>query len=78
MADQIFDGRVLIAFLEQKQEIERLKKQRDDLLAALEDAVQEICDWASYADEYYQKKWNLDGKLANLNAAIASVKGGAE
>jgi len=52
-----------------------LKSARDSLVEALGLLDQ----WASYADEYYKKKWNFEGDKAKLaeaiNAASAALNG---
>jgi hypothetical protein len=49
---------------EKDKEIERLR-------AALLDAVQDIGDWASYADPYYHQKWGLEATLEKYRRIAA-------
>ena len=48
-------------------EIERLR-------AALLEATMDIEDWASYADEYFRKKWRLDATLEKHRRIAAGEK----
>lgn len=47
---------------EKENEIEKLK----DLLR---DASNQIAEWGSYADKYYQEKWDLEGTLKKFRKA---------
>lgn len=63
------------AVLELIAEIERVSKQRDELLEALKDAREMVSDWAGYASPYFQEKHDIDGDLEKLDAAIARMEG---
>jgi hypothetical protein len=54
---------------EAKAEIERLR-------AALRAARVAVEDWASYASDFYREKWDLQGDLAHIDAALAQEKKG--
>ena len=54
-------------------EISRLRVQRDELLAALVDALTMVEDWSSYASDYFTEKYDLAGDIAKLNASITSA-----
>lgn len=41
-----------------------------DLEFALRDAIQLIGEWGSYADAYFQEKWDLKGDIASLTAIL--------
>lgn len=43
----------------------------DDLAAALQEAREDMADWAAYASEYFTEKWNLAGDLAKCDAMLA-------
>lgn len=58
-------------------ELDQVKRQRDELVAALEEARDQVVSWAAYASEYFQQKHNLAGYVAKLDAVLASVKGNA-
>jgi hypothetical protein len=53
----------------------KLRTQRDELLAALEEATAEIEDWAAYASEYFQDKHDLQGTLAKLRDVYQRNRG---
>jgi hypothetical protein len=53
----------------------QLRRQRDDLRAALVQARGDMIDWAAYADAYYQDKWDLAGDLAAIDAALEASNG---
>lgn len=55
-------------------EIERLEKQRDELLAVLKEARELVDDWGAYAPAYMQEKHDLQGDLDKLDAAIANTE----
>lgn len=42
----------------------------EPLVEALREAVDMVADWAGYASPYFQEKWDLDGDLAKLRAAL--------
>lgn len=63
------------AVLELIAEIERVTKQRDELLEALKDAREMVSDWAGYASPYFQEKHDIDGDLKKLDDAIARMEG---
>ena len=63
------------AVLELIAEVERVTKQRDELLAALKDAREMVSDWAGYASPYFQEKHDIDGDLKKLDDAIARMEG---
>lgn len=48
-----------------------------ELHEALKEARGMIEDWASYADEYFQVKWDLAGDLAKIDAVLAAKKDGS-
>jgi len=52
------------AFKRMTSEIERLR-------AALRAARVAVEDWASYASDFYREKWDLQGDLAHIDAALA-------
>lgn len=45
-----------------------------ELLEALRDAVQEIDDWAKYADPYYHRKYDLQGTLNKFKDLIDRIE----
>jgi hypothetical protein len=49
-------------------------KQRDELVAALKDAREEIEAWAAYAGTYFQEKHDLAGVLAEFDAILAKME----
>ena len=55
------------------QKIESLQRERDELVALPEEAVQDISDWGAYASEYFQEKWNLNGCIEKYKAALAKL-----
>lgn len=56
------------------EELKRVSKQRDELLAALKDARELVEDWGAYAPAYMQEKHDLEGDMNKLDAAIAKVE----
>ena len=46
-----------------------------ELLAAYEDAIDDIEDWAAYASEYFQTKWGLAAVLKAHRDRLAAMKG---
>lgn len=40
------------------------------LRAALVEARADLADWAAYASEYIQEKWDLKGDLARIDAVL--------
>ena len=44
-----------------------------DLEKALDEAIEEIQDWAMYASEYFREKHALTGTLARLRAILAET-----
>jgi len=55
------------AFKRMTSEITRLR-------AALKAARVAVEDWASYASDFYREKWDLQGDLAHIDAALAEEK----
>ena len=55
-------------------EIERLEKQRDELLASLKEARELVEDWGAYAPAYMQEKHDLEGDLSRLDAVISKME----
>lgn len=55
--------------------IEELKQQRDELLAALKDAREMVNDWGAYASEYMQNKYDLVGDIKRLDEIITKAEG---
>lgn len=53
-------------------ELAALRAERDALRAALIEATEMVEHWGGYASDYFQKKWNLEGDLTKLRAAIAA------
>ena len=43
-------------------------------LEALKEAREAVEHWASYADEYYRQKWNLQGDLNAIQAQITALR----
>ncbi|MGI9573859.1 hypothetical protein ACRYJU_07205 [Alloalcanivorax xenomutans] len=41
-----------------------------DLEKGLREAIASIEEWGAYADEYFQKKWDLAGDIARLKALL--------
>ena len=41
---------------------------------ALEDARDDVSDWAGYASKYFQQKLDLAGDIARINDSIAQLK----
>lgn len=41
------------------------------LVQALRDAREMVDEWAAYASDYFQEKWDLAGDLAKLDAVLA-------
>lgn len=54
----------------------RLRAERDALRAALSEAIVMVKHWGGYAPNYYQQKWDLEGDLDKLRAAIDAARGG--
>jgi hypothetical protein len=50
------------------------ERQRDELRAALIRAREDMAQWASYADEFFRKKWGLAADLAAIDAALEASK----
>jgi hypothetical protein len=50
-----------------------LKAERDELVAELINARDNISDWGLYAGEYFQKKHDLTGDIERIDKAIAKV-----
>jgi hypothetical protein len=48
-----------------------LRRQRDRLREALVEAREDVADWATYADVYFQEKHGLAADLARIDAALA-------
>jgi len=48
--------------------------ENERLRAVLLDAVQDIGDWASYADPYYHQKWGLEATLEKYKRIAAGEK----
>lgn len=42
----------------------------EQLEAAIRDAIGCVEGWGAYADEYFQKKWDLEGDIKRLRAAL--------
>jgi len=56
------------------EELKRVTKQRDELLAALKEARELVEDWGAYAPAYMQEKHDLEGDMNKLDAAIANAE----
>ena len=54
--------------------IETLETNRAQLLAALKEAVEDIENWGVYASGYFQKKYDLEGVIANHEKLIAEIE----
>ncbi len=63
--------RMLPEFVEYLRE---MKRQRDELLAALKDARELVDDWGAYAPAYMQEKHDLAGDLDRLYSVIAKAE----
>jgi len=50
-------------YLKAAVEIERLR-------AALREARDDVDSWGAYASPYFQEKWDLEGDLARIDAAL--------
>jgi predicted nucleic acid-binding Zn-ribbon protein len=50
----------------------RLRAERDALRAALIEATEMVEHWGGYASDYFREKWDLEGDLTKLRAAIAA------
>ena len=46
-----------------------------DFIAAYEDAIDDIENWAAYASEYFQTKWGLAAVLKAHRDRLAAMKG---
>ncbi len=57
-----------------KDALEAVVNQRQELLAALKDAREMVEDWGAYAPEYMQDKYDLQGDLDKLDAAITKAE----
>lgn len=71
-SDQIAE---LKAFLEVEEirhgnEIKALRLRVKELENALQDAIECVSDWGSYASDYFKEKWDFDGDLARLKAVL--------
>ncbi len=55
-------------------EADKVRQQRDELLAALKDARELVDDWGAYAPAYMQEKHDLQGDLDKLDAAITNAE----
>ena len=62
------------AVLQLISEVERVTKQRDELLVELKHASELVNDWGEYATNYMQGKHGLVADLDRLAAAIAKVE----
>jgi len=51
-------------------ENEQLRAEVDRLRDGYAEAIGNIEEWAAYADEYFQEKWDLQGCLAKHKAAL--------
>lgn len=51
-----------------------LRKQRDELLAALKDARELVDSWGAYASNYMQEKHDLEGDLSRLGAVVSKME----
>lgn len=63
------------AVLELIAEVERVTKQREELLAALKGARDSIAGWGEYAPVYFQEKHGLVKELYDLDEFIAKAEG---
>lgn len=55
-------------------EIASFKRQFEGMVEALEDAIDCVQAWSSYASDYFKDKHDLEGDLTRLNAALAYYK----
>lgn len=55
-------------------EIEALEERIRVLHGALLDAVEYLQDWGGYVDSYSREKYDFDGDLRRLRAALEAVK----
>ena len=63
-----FDPELLMVMTEAAEEIERLR-------ALLKEAALDLHSWGQYADEYYKRKWDLDGNVLKYLDAASGVAG---
>ena len=59
--------------MEAADRIEELEAENARLRKALEEAADDIESWGSYAAEYYQKKWNLQGCIDAARKALETT-----
>lgn len=50
--------------------LEEERERVEALEAALGEAVDMVIDWGSYASEYFQEKWDLEGDVEKLRTAL--------
>ena len=61
-------------YAEAADRIEQHHAELAELRAALVDARDDVADWAAYASEYFQEKWNLAGDLARIDAVLSKYR----
>ena len=59
-----------------RKQLKEAERQRDELLADLEFARDEVANWGMYASEYFRKKHDLGGSIDRIDAAIAAARKG--
>ena len=52
----------------------RIARAAEQMEKALEEAISDIVDWGAYADEYFQEKHDLAGRIEGRKLALAAFR----
>ena len=53
-----------------------IKEQRQEYADLMDEAAEDVAEWGSYADEYVQNKWNLEGTIQSWQDRAAAIREG--
>ena len=55
--------------------IKACAEQRQEYADLMDEAAEDVAEWGSYADEYVQNKWNLEGTIQSWQDRAAAIRG---
>lgn len=77
-ADGGFNDYLLVNALSRLRTLQSVSGQRDQLLEALEFALETVYNWGEYADYYFKEKHGFDADVKRIKDAIAKAKAKGE
>ena len=74
-ADGGFNDYLLVNALSRLRTLHSADKKMNELLEALEFALESVYNWGEYADYYFKEKHGFDADVQKIKEAIAKAKG---